>query len=79
MLTFHTDKVTKEIKELKSNFAKAMMGESVFMSMDPTTLTMMQSCFRLLDTSADLMTEQAEMMELINRKLDRILDNQERA
>ena len=79
MLTMTADKCTKEIKELKSICMKVMTDESVFMSMGELELAMMQSCFRLIDASVELMEEQADMMEIMNKKLDRLLENKERA
>ncbi len=77
MLTMTADKCTKEIKELKSICMKAVTNESVFMSMGELELSMIQACFRLIDASTELMEEQADMMEVMNRKLDRLLKDRE--
>lgn len=79
MLTFTTDKCTKEIKELKKICMKAATDESVFMDMDPLALSMLQTCFRLIDASVELMEEQADMIETMDRKLDKLLEIQGRA
>lgn len=79
MLTMTADKCTKEIKELKNICMKAMANESVFMSMGELELSLVQACFRLIDTSTELIEEQADMMEIMNKKLDKLLEIQGRA
>lgn len=73
-----TEKVITEINEMKSICTKVMCDESVFMSMDSTTLALLQSCFRLIDASTELMAKQAYVMEEQSEKLDMLLNLMEK-
>lgn len=79
MLTYKADKCVKELKEMKDFCAKMIGNETTLMSMGSDELSMMQSSLRLIDASAELMMEQAEIIENMNRKLDRLLEAKERA
>ncbi len=71
MLLETSKKFENEVNELKEECMKALGSE--IMKMDETGFALMKKCFTLVDTAIKLTTEQANVIDEINHKLDRLL------
>ena len=70
-MTEVTKKFIDEVNEFKKEFV-AMIADS---GMEAEELVIFAKTFKLLNTSMDLLMEQAEMMDGMNKKLDKLLVN----
>lgn len=75
MLLETSIKFKDEVNELKKEFIKEIATD--VMDMDETGFILMKKLFGLLDTSVDLMHEQAKTIDLIDKKLDRLFEKKE--
>ena len=75
MLLETSIKFKDEVNELKKEFIKEIATD--VMDMDETGFILMKKLFGLLDTSVDLMHEQAKTIDLIDKKLDRLFEKEE--
>lgn len=72
MLVSKTNQLVKEVNELKDSYI-GMIKSDVIEFMDEGTFTMVKNSLKLLTTSMEVMQEQAEIIESINKKLDKLL------
>lgn len=72
MLVSKTNQLVKEVNELKDSYI-GMINSDVIEFMDEGTFTMVKNSLKLLTTSMEVMQEQAEIIESINKKLDKLL------
>lgn len=63
----------KEVNELKDFGMKKIMEEVDITLVDTDEFELAKRTLKLLDTSCDLLLEQAEMMDSMNEKLDKLL------
>lgn len=68
-----TKRLLEEVDEFKY-LCMGQIGREMLDSMDETTLELYKRMFQLVRASEDLMLKQAEMMESINTKLDKLLE-----
>lgn len=67
----------KGVNEMTEQFKKKF-GELVFdESVDSDTLNLIKSMFGMIDVSTRLVVQQAETIQEINKKLDKLLDRTE--
>ena len=71
MLLETSKKFENEVNELKVKFMKEY-GSGI-MNMNETEFTLLKKCFELVDTTIKLTTEEADAIDEINNKLDRLL------
>lgn len=71
-------KLVKEINEIKKEYV-SLIDEDTILGMDSNTLSLVQRSIKLLDLSCDLYMEQAELMEGIDDKLNKLLKAVEEA
>ena len=76
MLTEKTNKIIGEVNELKGFVAK-QFGSNMFENMDAEELFLMKKLFDLVDAAMELSVTQAEVMDDINAKLDKLLARKE--
>lgn len=76
MLVNKTNQLIEEVNELKSSYME-VLGSEMFEYMDENTFGMVKKMFNLMNTSMELMKEQAEVIEGINKKLDKLLSRKE--
>jgi len=76
MLKYKTEEFVKNAKEMTKRIHKTIMSDSLN-SMDGETFELLQDAMKFIDQSLDLCKLQNETLVDINRKLDRILVNQE--
>lgn len=67
-----TKKLIEELNELKEDFAKEF-GMDMLEDMSGKEFLLLKKCFNLMKSSEELMLEQAEMMDSMNEKLDRLI------
>jgi len=72
MLVNKTNQLIEEVNELKDSYVR-MINSDVFESMDENTFGIIKKSFNLVNTSMEVMKEQAEVIESINKKLDKLL------
>lgn len=72
MLTAKTKEIVNEIDEVMMLCMKHV-SISTLGSMDVDDLVMMQKCMSLLERSKELAVEQAEMIDSMDEKIDKIL------
>lgn len=72
MLLETTIKFVGEYTEVKELCVREFASD--MLSMNPDEFVLMTKLMRLLDTSLDLVREQAETIDSINQKLDRLLE-----
>lgn len=66
----------EEMDELKDSISKMMLDEFGFeelLETEPVQLEMLKRSYRIMGTSMELMVDQAEALDQINEKLDRLL------
>lgn len=78
MLANQAKAMVEEIKEMKDLCTEAIVKDIDFTDVDYKTFKALASCMTLLDMSCDYMIEQAEMMDEMDRKLDKLLAISER-
>ena len=76
MLVNKTKQLIEEVNELKVS-CMAMFGSEIFERMDEQEFAMFKNVFNLIDTSMEAMKEQAEIIESIDKKLDKLLAREE--
>lgn len=62
----------KEVDEIKTIAKREILSEG-FNNLSEEQFSLMQKMFKLLDTSEEMLLKQAEMMDGMNKKLDKIL------
>lgn len=72
MLVSKTNQLVEEVNELKDSYI-GMINSDVIEFMDEGTFTMVKNSFKLLTTLMEVMQEQAEIIESINKKLNKLL------
>ena len=72
MLSETTIKFEKEVEELTKEIMKEFATD--IFDMDERQFDLMKKCFGLLNTSMELVKEQANTIDQINNKLDRLLE-----
>ena len=72
MLTVKTNEIIKEVNELKEIFMK-QFSTDMFEDMEGDEFVAMKKTFKLMNLSMELAVEQAEVMDAINEKLDKLL------
>ena len=76
MLVNKTNQLIEEVNELKDSFM-TMIGSEMLESMDESEFVMFKKMFNLMNTSMEVVKEQAEVIESINEKLDKLLARKE--
>lgn len=71
MLVNKSNQLIEEVKEVKDLYLKQIGSGIVYM--DDDTIALYQKSFKLLDTSMEVLIEEAEIIESINKKLDKLL------
>ena len=71
MLVNKSNQLIEEVKEVKDLCLKQIGSGIVYM--DDDTIALYQKSFKLLDTSMEVLREEAEIIESINKKLDKLL------
>ena len=72
MLVIRTNQLIEEVNELKDS-CMTMFCSEMFKTMDEQEFVMFKKMFHLMNTSMNVMKEQAEVIESINEKLDKLL------
>lgn len=72
MLLETSIKFEEEVNELKKEFVKEFAND--MLDMGEREFTLMKKLFGLLNTSTELMREQAKTIDLIDKKLDRLFE-----
>lgn len=67
-----TNKFIEEVNELKNEFLKEIAGD--ILDMDDKSINLMKKFFGMFDTSMELCKKQAETIDEMNKKLDRLLE-----
>lgn len=78
MLREKTEKLIAEIDELMNTSIANSFTMSSFMDLDTDDLALIQKFIGFYGSSKELILEQAEQMDEINKKLDKILNKLER-
>lgn len=68
-----TKEFIEETNEIMDVMKKMMYEEDVLEYMDENTLKIYQISMKMVETSKKLLVEQAEIMESMNEKLDKLL------
>lgn len=70
-----TNKFVDEVNELKKEFLKEIAED--ILTMDANSINLMKKCFGLFDTSIELCKKQAELIDSMNHKLNKLdrIDN----
>ena len=76
MLVNKTNQLIEEANELKGSYMK-MFGSDMFEYMDENTFGMFKKSFNLMNTLMEVIKEQAEVIEGIDKKLDKLLEGKE--
>lgn len=76
MLVEKTNRLIEEVNELKDSCMSMIVTESLNY-MTGTEFEMYKKTFNLLNTSMDVMSEQAKMIDQIDKKLDTLLKRKE--
>lgn len=76
MLVDKTNQLIEEVNELKDSYMK-MFGSDMFEYMNEDTFGMVKKMFNLMNTSMEVIKEQAEVIEVIDKKLDKLLSRKE--
>ena len=76
MLVDKTNQLIEEVNELKGSYIK-MFGPDMFEYMNEDTFEMVKKMFNLMNTSMEVIKEQAEVIEVIDKKLDKLLERKE--
>ena len=71
MLVNKSNQLIEEVKEVMDLCLKQIGSGIVYM--DDDTIALYQKSFKLLDTSMEVLREEAEIIESINKKLDKLL------
>lgn len=66
-------KFENEAKELKKEFMKMITLDDI-QDMDEKTIITLKNFFKFIDTSVELMQAQTAMIDLIDKKLDQLLE-----
>lgn len=79
-LEIKTDKVIDECKELMKDYVKMLGVDSMdlFKDMDFDTFNILRRSVKLMDSAYDLMSAQAQTIDSLNRKLDKVLEHLEK-
>lgn len=72
MLVNKTNQLIEEVKEVKDLCLKQIGSDIVYMDND--VIALYQKSFNLLDTSMEVLREEAEIIEIINKKLDKLFE-----
>lgn len=76
MLVNKTNQLIEEVNELKDSYAK-MFSSKMFDYMDEKTFVLLKKSFDLINTSMEVIKEQATVIENIDKKLDKLLERKE--
>ena len=76
MLVDKTNQFIEEVNELKDSYMK-MFGSNMFEYVDEDTFAMVKKMFKLMNTSMEVIKEQAEVIEVIDKKLDKLRSRKE--
>ena len=76
MLVNKTNQLIEEVNELKHS-CMTMIGSEMFESMGEQEFEMFKNVFNLTNTSMKVIKEQAEIIESIDKKLDKLLAREE--
>lgn len=71
-----TKKLVDEMKELESQIMKKLIGDGladITKYIGTEEITVILNCYKLWNTSLDLMLKQAEVIDGMNEKLDKLL------
>lgn len=77
MLERKATKIVEEINELKSVMGKQLLGLVDIECIDDEgieSLKLLSRCYKLMDSSMEYMVEQANTIDQLNRKLDKVID-----
>ena len=72
MLATKTNEIIKEVNEMKDIFMKSLSLD-MLEDMDEDGFIAMKKCFKLMNLSMELAVEQAQVMDEINAKLDKLV------
>ena len=72
-----TEKLIKEVNELKTLCVNEALKDVFNEYSTDTTVVLYRRMFQLMDTSMELLKEQAALMDGINNKLDKLLKKTE--
>lgn len=73
MLTVKAGMIKEEMNELVQMFIEEYASIDMFDDMSTEDFTMLQKSLSIMKHSLEFFTEEAEMLEAINRKLDKLL------
>ena len=76
MLVNKTNQLIEEVNELKDSYM-TVFGSEMFNYMDENTFGLFKKSFDLMNTSMEVIKEQAKVIESINEKLDKLLARKE--
>ena len=76
MLVNKTNQLIEEVNEFKNSYMK-MFGSEMFDHMDEKTFVLFKNLFNLLNTSMEMIKEQANVIENVDNKLDKLLERKE--
>lgn len=74
MLTKTINKMVEEINGLKNYYIQEAMKTDMFTDMDSEEMALIWKMFKLMDLSTAAMVEQAEAMDDMTRKIDKLLE-----
>lgn len=65
-------------KELKGQLTKAFVENEVYSGLESEQVELMVNMIKLCDTSVKIMKEEAEIIDRIDSKIDRLLERKEK-
>ena len=75
MLVNKANQLIEEVNEVKDLCVKQMASEMEYM--EDEVIVLYQRVIKLMNTSMEVMKEQAEVIESIDKKLDKLLERKE--
>ena len=75
MLATTMKKMVEEIKGLKEYYIQKAMKTDMFTDMNSEEMALLWKVFKLMDLSTAAMVEQAEALDDMTRKIDKLLEN----
>lgn len=73
MLVEKTEKMIKEMEELKVKIITKLVADGDIQNIPTDLFEMLQCCAKTIDTSLDIAREQATLLESMDKKLDKLL------
>lgn len=76
MLTERTERLVEEMKELMTEYYREICAETI-LEMDSEEFNLVKRAIKLMNSSTELVLEQARILDGIDGKLDRLLNKME--